>query len=671
MTRLTAFDISRNKLDSFVLAASKRQSWRVWTGFLAVLVFAWFCYQPAVSGAFQFDDYANLRSLAKVEDLHSALDFIFSGIAGPTGRPLALASFALQADQWEQGASAFLHVNIFIHLLNASLLALCLYQLCLQRSVDREKSEIIAVATASLWTLMPLLAIATLQVVQRMTTLSATFMLLGLFGYLLARARLNNRPMQALILMSVSLFAGTVLATLTKESGALLPAFILVLEATVLQRPANIATRIWSTWKLVFLVLPILLLLIYLASWFDYPEHLLAHRDFNAWERLLTETRVLWIYLAKALLGIPSKLGIYQYPPAVSRSLFDPTAFAAGLAWCVLFVAAIRWRRRYPLFAVAVLWYLAGHLIESTVVGLELYFEHRNYMPIIGPLFALSSCLVLHPKPRWRRFAAVLVSVLAIVNAWFLYSFATLSGDPGLAARFWAKNYPESPRTVLRMATYRLAEEGPEPALKSIESFVSTYPEHSYLRIPQLNLLCQYVPGKDHRPILEHLERQLPTVDYSNTTNGALSELLKTVEKAPCNGVDSATVVKLASTLMNNPRYAIQPVFNQYYYKTLAYVAWRHKDYGAAIEHLRTATEHGQLSDVNVMMVTALGVSGNFDAARQFIDDAEAAGPKNPLKALIWRRDLDRLRKYIHNMEAKGTEAAEGLGHLEFDTENS
>ena len=102
---------------------------------------------------------------------------------------------------------------------------------------------------------------------------------------------------------------------------------------------------------------------------------------------------MLWIYLSKAVLGMSSQLGIYQYPPTVSRSLLSPTTLLSCIAWLTLLIAAIRWRRRYPLFAVSVLWYLAGHVIESTIVPLELYFEHRNYIPIIGPLFGLK----LHP----------------------------------------------------------------------------------------------------------------------------------------------------------------------------------------------------------------------------------------------------------------------------------
>ena len=629
-----------------------RRNRHVLIGFGAVLAFAWYCYQPAISGAFQLDDYVNLAGLSTVEDPASAINYISSGIAGPTGRPLALASFAVQADQWKEGPAALIQVNILIHLVNAVLLAVCLYQLSLQRAVDRYDAALVAIVAASLWVLMPLLATASLYIVQRMTTLSAMFMLLGLSGYLFARARMHDRPTRALVGMSASLVIGSGLAALCKESGLLLPVLVLVLEATVLEQPGGVKNRHWRIWQSIFLVAPLVVLLVYLATWFDYPDTLVARRGFDAWERLITETRVLWIYLSKAVVGMPSQLGIFQYPPTVSRSLFDPQTLLACIAWLGLLTTSIVWRRRYPLFAVAVLWYLAGHLVESTVVGLELYFEHRNYIPMVGPLFALSSFLVLHAA-RHRRIAGLFVTVLALVNSWFLYSFSNLSGQPSIAARYWAATYPESKRAVSRMAMYRLEEEGLLPGLQTIESFIARKPEFAYMRLQQLNLLCRYAPKQDHRWIIEKLERELPAVDYVSTVAWMLFELLNTTSNKTCNGVDPGTVASLATTLRSNPRYTNEPQYNRTYHMLLADVASHRGQYEMAIDHVRQAISYWPTKDLNEMMVRALIDAGDLAGARDFIDDAEALAPAHPLKAMMWRRDLESLREEIRELGHK------------------
>jgi len=620
-------------------------------GFCLVLVTAWFCYRPALGGAFQLDDLANLGGLAHVSDLDTAVDFILSGTSGPTGRPLALTTFALQAGSWEQGPSAFLVVNICIHLLNAVILAWCLYRLAVLQSVEPHRAAVVATVTAGAWVLMPLLATASLLVVQRMTSLSTLFMLLGLAGYLAARSRIDSSPTPALTGMSASLVVGTALATLCKESGLLLPVFVLVLEATVLGRPTSVAGRHWRIWQSVFLVLPLVVLLAYLLSRASYPDWIIARRGFDVWERIWTEARVLWLYLLKGLVGIPGQLGIYQDSPAISRSLFAPLTLLASAAWLALAAAAIGWRRRYPLASLAVLWYLVGHMLESTVIPLELYFEHRNYVAVIGPLFGLSSYLLLGTD-RQRHIAMGIVPIFIIASAYFLYSFASLWGEPSRASRFWANQYPHSVRAITTMATYQLAEEGPLQTLRTIDNFVIEHPQHAYLRIQELNLLCLYAGDQDHSQTLAQLERHLPKVDFTYTAGRMLSALFNTSVNVSCNGVDANTVAELARRLQSNPRYRADPLYNQFHHKLLAGIARYQGDYAATIESLRRAIAHRPSSELNMMMVTALGGAGDFDAAREFIDDAHKRSPANPLRAVQWRRDLEGLRAYIGELEA-------------------
>ena len=619
-------------------------------GFIVVLVLTWFCYRPALSGAFQLDDVSNLAGLANVEDASSATDFLLSGTAGPTGRPLSLLTFALQAGQWEQGASAFLRVNILIHLINALLVAACIYQLSVLRAVSRDNAVIVASATASMWVIMPLLATASLFVVQRMTTLSAMFSLLGLGAYLLARSRIVESPNRALTGMSIGVIASTLLATLSKESGLLLPVFILVLELTVLDRPSVISDRKWRIWCAIFLLLPTLAIFAYLGSRMAYPEWLIVRRDFNAWERLLTEAQLLWLYLQKALLGFPARLGNYQLSPEVSRSLFEPLAFVASVAWLALVAASFVWRRRYPLFALAVLWYLAGHLIESTVVPLELYFEHRNYLPMIGPLFALCSFLLIGPAAA-RRLGVAVVPFYVLLSAYFLYSFASLSGEASLASRYWALRYPDSVRAVATMATYQLAEEGPVRTLSTIDQFVIERPQFAYLRIQELNIRCIYLPDEDHGLVLEQLRRELPTVEFTYTAATMLSQLFSTTVNTSCKGVDYEIVVELAETLRGNSRFRNDPLYNQFHHKLLAGIARQQGNYDATIDHLRQAIALSPSSELNMMMVTALGGAGDHNGANAFIDSALDQLPANPLRAVAWRRELNRLRDYIGELE--------------------
>ena len=639
-------------------------------GFFVVLVLAWFCYRPAFTGAFQLDDVSNLEGLALVEDLSSATDFILSGTAGPLGRPISLLTFALQAEHWEQGASAFLKINVLIHLINALLIAGCLYQLSRLQAIERNRAVMVAAAAASMWVLMPLLATSSLLAVQRMTTLSALFALLGLGGYLFARGRIDVSPNRALIGMSISIFLGTLLATLSKESGLLLPAYILVLEATLLKSPVAVSTRQWRLWQAVLLLLPTLVVVAYLTTHIVYPDWVVARRGFGVGERLLTEAQLLWLYLYKALVGFPAQLGIYQTPPSVSRSILEPLAFFATVSWLALAAASIFWRRRYPLFALAVLWYLTGHIIESSVVPLELYFEHRNYLPVIGLLYALSSLLLLGATQLHRAGAAMVV-LFVLISAYFLYSLASLSGEPSSASRYWAHKYPDSVRAVTTMATYQLAEEGSLRTLSTIDRFVIEQPQFGYLRIHELNLRCITMPEQDHELVLEQLRRELPNVDATLTAGTMLSQLFDTVMSGNCNGVDIDSVVELAQILQRNPRYALVPGYNQFHHKLLAAIARQQGDHAATIDHLEEAIAYRPSEELHMMMVTALAGAGDFKGADDFINNAMLEKPVNPLKAISWQRNLEGLRAYILELEKQilRDQAEEITQGTETDTE--
>ena len=70
--------------------------------------------------------------------------------------------------------------------------------------------------------------------------------------------------------------------------------------------------------------------------------------------------------------------------PLFENPLVDPWVALSLVGHCVLLLMAWRAREKYRLFTFGVLFYYAGHLLESTVWPLELLYEHRNYLPMVG-----------------------------------------------------------------------------------------------------------------------------------------------------------------------------------------------------------------------------------------------------------------------------------------------
>jgi protein O-mannosyl-transferase len=617
---------------------------------------AWFAYAPALGGAFLLDDVSNLSGLRLIEDRLSALVFIFSGDAGPVGRPLALATFVPQAESWGQTAEPFLLVNILIHLANGFLLAWVLYLLCIAGRLREDQALFVAIAGSAIWLFMPLLASSSLMIIQRMTTLSAFFMLLGLAGYLQARQKIVLHPTRSLFGMTMSLVAGTSLAVLTKESGALLPVYVLVLEATVLARPISVRLSRWQAWKAIFLLLPTVILLSFLASRLPYSEQLVLRRDFTAWERLLTESRILWQYLFNAFVPQPGAFGPFHDGYSVARTLLNPVTMLAFLGWVVALALAAVWRRQYPLFSFAVFWFFAGHLLESTVVPLELYFEHRNYLAIIGPIVAL--CIVLAQLPISRRrhvYAGTFAYVL--INALVLFSQTSLWGNPPEAARYWQERFPDSVRATTTAAQYRLAAEGPQAGLQALHRLVDNVPEAGFILIPALNLSCIIAPQEDHRPLVTELKELLKTVSFSYTAGTMLSELYTTVTRVDCNDVNGDTVTALARTILNNKRYKKDVAYNQFHHQLMARILRDESSYDQAIRHLERAILYKPSANLNMMMVTTYADGQDFDAARAFIESAQQAPPRHPLKRFVWSNGLDELLRYVNELALHAKEA--------------
>ncbi len=63
--------------------------------------------------------------------------------------------------------------------------------------------------------------------------------------------------------------------------------------------------------------------------------------------------------------------------------------------WCAFLL-----RRRYPLLLLAVLFFLVGHSMESTLIPLEMVYEHRNYLPGMLVCLALAAVIVLPGFPQ-------------------------------------------------------------------------------------------------------------------------------------------------------------------------------------------------------------------------------------------------------------------------------
>ncbi len=416
------------------------------------------CFLPGLGGGFIFDDRPNIQENGALHLTELSLDTIaqaaYSFQPGHGSRPLSMLSFAL--DYWRGGGlnpRVFKITNIAIHALTAYALAVFFRLLLLMAGWSANRAAVAAIFLAMLWAIHPLQVSAVLYVVQRMQTLGTLFLVLSLWAYLKGRhAQLQNASGRTFFALT-GLF--WLLAFAAKEDSALLPAYLFMLELTVLRFQAAKASSALML-RRGYLAAVGLGLCVYLFvvvphfwSWGDY-----AGRQFSTTDRLLTQGRVLVMYIGQILLPLPDRLVFYYDTLRISRGLMDPPATL--LSWAVV-AALLAWawraRTRRPVFSFGVLLFFAGHFVTSNVIGLEMAFEHRNHFPLVGAVLALGDLARTVWQqlrgPRWIAmvlaagvFTAAAAATLVRSHEW---------GEPLRFERYSVQMAPDSVRAWLAL----------------------------------------------------------------------------------------------------------------------------------------------------------------------------------------------------------------------------
>lgn len=450
-------------------------------------------YVPGMTADFIFDDFPTLEdmgSLGGVTNWETFKGFVFGGIAGPLGRPIALASFLIDSNNWPAEPASFIRTNIAIHLLAGLALSWAMLNFLKNLYPDDlslDKS-LLAVLGAGFWLLHPYMVSTTLYVVQRMAELSALFMFGGLAGYWHGRLHLRDRPVYGVIVCALSVFIGTFLAVFSKENGVLLPVLLLASELYL----PSIRFR-YSRWLvLILLVVPALAICIYLFKYLSvFNDVSWSNRPFTQHERILTQPRIVLDYLWQLLVPRIEGRGLFQDGYEFSKSILHPLSTLVALCLLILLlVAAFVMRRRYPIVGYGLAFYFLSHLTESTWINLELYFEHRSYSAS-GFLFLSLAYFLLWLNKRFKSAVGfflcfLILSVLSLLT----YQRASLWGNSVKLQFYWAVASPNSARAQNYIASTYYNLGNPVKALEHYEESHKKMPLSSLLTV---NLLLMKV----------------------------------------------------------------------------------------------------------------------------------------------------------------------------------
>ncbi|WP_419174908.1 DUF6056 family protein [Desulfosediminicola sp.] len=384
------------------------------TVFFIIFSISFGIYSNSLSVPFQFDDIDNIAVPAlqlNSFDLPDVKKALTEGLL--KGRPISNLSFALNYFFGEYRVQGYHLVNIGIHCLGGYFLYLFGYltlRLPANNSLYRNP-QIIALFGALLWLAHPLGTQSVTYIVQRMNSMAAMFFILSILLYASGRKKqlssTEDKKRNAIVCFLGSLVSGA-LAVGSKENAVMLPVFIFLYEWYFFQD----GKLEWIKKKSVPLLVAVICfgtIIIFYAG--GNPLKLFFNdcpgRDFTSVERLITQFRVVFIYLSLLIYPHPDRLNL-DHHVSISTSLFEPASTLMGLVGILaLLCLTVFTARKERLLSFAIIWFLGNLVIESTVICLELVFEHRTYLPSMICSIALVGVI--------SRFVAKSKTILIII----------------------------------------------------------------------------------------------------------------------------------------------------------------------------------------------------------------------------------------------------------------
>ena len=628
----------------FLYLMTEKKIFSTWLLF-AILILTAATYWPGLDSGFYLDDFPNLASLSQIGE-QGALPYILGGISSPLGRPLSLATFAIQYQAWPGNPFAFKLVNLVLHLINGCLIFFACRLLLAQSYTGffSNRGIYFSLIVTALWLLHPIQQDTVLYTVQRMTELSALFTLSGYILYLAARKSIiGTNTLTVYLATGISVWILMVIAILSKENGILLPLFILITEFTLFH--AEQRSGKWRIWAGIFLVLPLLLLAIYLLYGLQGELRSYMFRDYTATDRLLTEPGVLLLYLKNLLLPHLSAFSLFNDDYPVARGILSPPYVSAYLALLItILIVAVLKRRSFPVLCFGIIWFLGGHLLEASHLNLELFFDHRNYLPAFGIFFAMTWCLFrLYEKTRVLAVTGGGLYFILIIIITFTSSLTW--ADPAKFLQLAVNTHPHSVRARTYFLNNYIKAGDITHARLELHKIAGLFPDEifPYLKEVSIQACIEQKPVTDRQwRLLKDLASNTRDIGFDNVS--VLNNITYLVSNDYCKALDQQALVDVIFSLVHNDNF--RP-WRSNLYEIAANLESNlgHKD--KMVQYIKLASEHSNSIPNKIAQIEVLLSINRHADAKELLYALEGYLDNHERLAIAWNKKVSELRQRV------------------------
>lgn len=628
--------------------------------FVLAFVLIGIVYAPGLANVYVLDDGYNLKIDNNGEKIICGdFDrFLFSDDSGPGLRVIGRASFLADCAM-NFGAAESRVFSLLLHLVNVILLFFLIKSLLRCSYAGASWAAYVAVIG---WALIPVHTSTVFYVVQRYTIISTLFCILGMLLYAYGRKLSARSVRKSYLIISMAIIAFTPLAALSKETGVLLPLFVLLLEffffrRMVAKNSTNCALsscncnrnqpsliRLNKIWSFFFILLPalaIFVVMIYYSSVIGF-----SGRDFSLSERLLTQPRVLTEYLWLSLSPMHLPRGVLVDGYQVSRSMISPmTTLPAILFFLLLLYVGWKYRSSKSLISFTILFYVVGHVLESSILPLELYFEHRNYAPSMFLFLPLG--LLVAEGTESRRYVALLFACFVGLMAFSVFRMATVWSSADKLATFSLQRNPNSTRAIGYYSTILVQKGRPDVALNVLRKALLNQPSVSHLALHALSIKCGYkgLGVNEARFFMQQFVRY----PLKKSSLPLLRDLTERASNGKCQNMLPSDIVDILQFMIENGGQHYQ---EWEFYQILGEALCRSGHVHEALHLFRDVVQLHPDIGLGLLQVALIAASGNYSMALQWLETVEKLpqphGWRNKLRLPDYNIDIDRMRSLLH-----------------------
>ena len=444
----------------------------------------------------------------------------------------------------------------------------------------------------------------------------------------------------------------TLLAMLSKENGAVLVWLIALFEVFIMQRyllfkPLNHQLSMW------LLKLPGVLLLLMLLIQIPEFINLYESRTFGVFERLMSQTRAMTLYLYHWFVPSHFTEGVFTDGFKVSSSLVSPisTLFSSLFILTMITVAWLK-RKQWVWFSFAWFFFLLSQVLESTIVPLDLYYEHRMYVSAIFLSLPLVLwCIKLTAKSAAYWVFPILLVMLLIGLSWHK---AEHWGNHLKLHEATIETYPESVRAWVATAVLYERAGNINQALQLINDSIEIH-DNLELKFNRLSVLC--VTGELNPQDINQTSAAIEQVPFTHPDLRPFINLIKILFKFNCLGEQTAEAsYQLSEAVANNSNKNLPKLMSTTHY-IKAQVHFQRQQYAQAKDHYLRSFEANQ-SDYRAMQTAILQFInvGEINHAAELLNRAEQIYQSKQKYKIDWsntEQALSGLRQLIERLQQR------------------